>query len=356
MDISQAIESAVVNAIRDKSRGFCPALMRTALLPLSWAFGAASSLRSWSYTKGILPSRRLPIPVISIGNIVAGGSGKTPLSLLIAERLSQTKRVALLSRGYRSQAEKEEKPTVVSWGNGPLCLPEICGDEPYMIARRLPQLLVIVGQDRLQAAQMAIEAGADLILLDDGMQHRRLGRDREIVAVDVNDPFGGNYYLPRGFLRESPCALSRATLVALNNIDPANLTQADAAASLIRKYTSAPLLYTMPEFQGWYDLHGQPAQLPRNTPATVVCGIANPATFLQMLRRAGVDIVKVISLPDHTFSLPDNLSGLVLVTEKDAVKAAASQDSAYLTRKILWPKLQLKILQGENFLSSQLQL
>ena len=197
------VENYLKHVIQGKKQGILRSSIKCLLLPLSWIFHRGVQLRNWCYDKKWFKSYVPPVPiVISIGNIVAGGTGKTPVTLLFAYTFYNRFSLAILSRGYRSKAEKLDAPLILCDGKGPLYPAAYCGDEPYLFAQRLPEAHVIVGENRQKASYLAAKAGAQVILLDDGMQHEVAMRDFEVVVVDVGDPFGHGYFLPRGFLRE----------------------------------------------------------------------------------------------------------------------------------------------------------
>lgn len=171
------------------------------LLWLSRLYGLAATARLRFYRLGILKSHRLPCKVISVGNLTAGGTGKTPMTMYIARRLSRSGcRVAVLSRGYKGSAEK--RGGVVSDGRNILMDPDTAGDEPHMLAANLPGIPVVVGRDRLRSARLALERFApDVIILDDAFQHLRIKRDLNLLLLDAKRPFGNGHLLPRGPLR-----------------------------------------------------------------------------------------------------------------------------------------------------------
>src|SRR5690606_3839799 len=131
----------------------------------------------------------------------------TPVTLMIAKEFYETHKIAIISRGYRSPAEKVATPLTLSVGKGPLHSAAYCGDEPFLLSENLPKAFVYVGKDRTKSATLASKVGAEIALLDDGMQHRSIARDYEVVVMDIEDLFGHGFYLPRGFLRESPKSL-----------------------------------------------------------------------------------------------------------------------------------------------------
>ena len=161
------------------------------------------------YEKAGRNARRMPIPVISVGNITAGGTGKTPCILKLAEMLHKKgHHPAILSRGYKSGLEKVGG--VVSDGRSLRISQKLAGDEPYMMALKIPDVPVLVGRNRIISAEKAIKLGADILLLDDGFQYWDMKRDLDIVLIDCTNPFGYGYSLPRGLLREPMEALRRA--------------------------------------------------------------------------------------------------------------------------------------------------
>lgn len=335
--------------------------LAASLYGLSLGYRSAIALRNTLYQKKVLKSYRSSIPVISIGNIVAGGVGKTPLTLKIGEMLIQEGyKLAILSRGYKSPFEKREKPTLLSQGSGPLYPSSQCGDEPYLISQRLKNALMLIGKNRVESARLAESFGADVILLDDAMQHRRLHRNLEIVLLDAKDPFGKNHLLPRGLLREPKSALKRADLIVLNHIDDPK--EAELITQVIRKYSQVPILLSKNEPKGFYSLNNEPVSLDPKTTVAAFCGLAKPHHFYSTLKNLGLNIALEKSLRDHekisdadleAFATRAKESGAtaILCTEKDAVKLNQ-------TRKYLLPiyqlKIELKIIKGKEHLKKKI--
>lgn len=189
------------------------------LFSISIGYGLIVWLRGAIYKKGLLQSKRLPCPVISIGNLTIGGSGKTPMTIYVAELIQGLGySVAIISRGYKGQAEKIGG--VVCDGRRICMGPDTAGDEPFMVAQRLRTVPVIVGKNRFKAGRLAIqEFKPDVLLLDDAFQHLKLHRDLDLVLLDSNKPLGNTYLFPRGTLRETPSALSRGDAVILTRSD-----------------------------------------------------------------------------------------------------------------------------------------
>jgi tetraacyldisaccharide 4'-kinase len=199
------------------------------LLVISTFYGTAQKLRANCYRQNILRPQKLPCKVISVGNMTVGGTGKTPMTIYVAQKLQQLgTRVAVISRGYKGGAESSGG--VVSDGRNLLMGPEQAGDEPFLIAGRLENIPVIVGKNRFAAGMLAIRKfQSEVIVLDDAFQHLKLRRDIDIVLLDYTRPLGNTHLLPRGILREPVSALRRATACILTR----SPTGPDEAAATI---------------------------------------------------------------------------------------------------------------------------
>jgi tetraacyldisaccharide 4'-kinase len=186
---------------------------------ISGVYGQITRLRKFSYRKSIAKSHSLPCMVISIGNITLGGTGKTPMTIYLAELMKRMgRKVAILSRGYKGEAEK--KGGLVSDGRKVFMTPDQAGDEPFMMAGLLKDVPVFVGSNRFENGRIAMEKfQPDVILLDDGFQHLQLKRDIDLVLLDHANPFGNGRLLPRGPLREPLSALSRGDAFIMTRSD-----------------------------------------------------------------------------------------------------------------------------------------
>lgn len=220
-------------------------------------------MRNALYDRGIFKEKKCDAFVISIGSVVAGGTGKTPLTEFFAKEFQKRAKVAILSRGYRSLAEKTKTPTIVSKGSGPLFSPQECGDEPYLLAENVPGAIVIAGKKRFDSASIAINLGAKVIILDDGMQHRALKRDVEIVAEGSEKT---DHFLPRGFLRDDPKRVLKADFVFSNETVTFKMTP------------SLPI---------------------ENEKIAVFCAIARPKQFIAGLKELKAEVVDTLFLADH---------------------------------------------------------
>ncbi|QXE88922.1 tetraacyldisaccharide 4'-kinase [Geomonas nitrogeniifigens] len=298
------------------------ALLRLASRP----YAAVLRLRALGYRLGLIPSHRLPRPVISVGNLVLGGTGKTPMVAWVAGRLmSQGKRVCVLSRGYGGSAEGEIR--IVSDGENLLLSPEEAGDEPCQLARMLPGLMVVIGSNRYRAGLHALELlNPDIFILDDGYQHLKLKRDLNLLLLDAEKPFDNGLTLPGGFLREAPAAAGRADVVVCTRTPEGKGGGAPVPGK--------PTCWTKHRLSGIVPLGGGPAtgfesaQGPR---VMAFSGIANPGAFFDGLEAVGVRPVTTLSFPDHvSYGEPEiaaivrlktaSRSTVLLTTQKDAVK------------------------------------
>lgn len=349
------VELYFKRTITGQNKGVISCLVKLLLVPLSWVFGLGVAIRNRFYDRGWLRRYTPPVPlVISVGNIVAGGTGKTPMTLMLASAFYDRYKIAILSRGYRSRAEKMDRPLVLSEGDGPIYPATYSGDESYMFSQRFPSAQVIVGGDRQMASRIAVKGGAQIIFLDDGMQHRRLARDFDIVVVDVTDPFGQGYFLPRGFLREDVKSLSRASLVVLNSIQ--NAGQFHDVSKLIAKYTTAPVIGTQARVKGVKELTGQQGISLQGKKVGMFCGIAFPERFKRTLESEGAHIVAEFWLPDHDKPSEKDLvhfakscaskgAEALVCTEKDSVKL---HDMSSLQLPIFWLQMELEVVEGKD--------
>ena len=284
-------------------------------LPLGRLFCSLAGLRRWAYRRGLASVHRLPVPVIVVGNIAVGGTGKTPLVIWLARRLqARGWRPGIVSRGYKGQAERW--PLAVS-ADSP---PHLVGDEPVLIARRTGCPLW-VGPDRVDAARALLAAAeCDIILSDDGLQHYRLGRDLEIAVIDGERRLGNCRCLPAGPLREVPARLDAVDLLVCNGGQP----RAREFGMGLRPGVLVNLRQPGRERE-LASLAGQRV--------LALAGIGNPGRFFALLRAAGLE-VEERAFPDHheyrAADLPPAADPrALLMTEKDAVKLAGMARDNY---------------------------
>src|SRR5580765_5522967 len=233
---TESLETFLLEVILEERRGTRAGIVRTLLYGCSKLFQVAIKVRRFLYNVRILRDSTLGVQVIAIGNLTVGGTGKTPVVEQFARELSnQGRTVAILSRGYRSRPrpfhewllnkillrDDTTPPRVVSDGKSLLLDSEMAGDEPYMLASNLKDVVVLVDKDRVKSGRYAIEKfGCDTLLLDDGFQYWKLrGRRQDIVLIDRQQPFGNERLLPRGTLREPPSHLARASFIFITKSD-----------------------------------------------------------------------------------------------------------------------------------------
>lgn len=275
------------------------------LLPLSWLYCLVAALRRAAYRGGILVSHRLPVPVIVVGNISVGGTGKTPLVVWIGRHLrSLGYRPGIITRGYGGAA--------VQWPQrvGRDSDPALVGDEAVLLARN-SGCPVMAGPDRLASGLVLVgELGCDIVVADDGLQHYALQREVEIAVVDGERRFGNGFCLPAGPLRERPVRLAGVDLVVTNG----NPLEGDAL--WMQMLAGQAVNLEDPS-------RVRPLEVFRGRQVVAVAGIGNPERFFAMLRGCGMQ-VEERPYPDHHAFQPGDLAGFgstpVLMTEKDAVK------------------------------------
>ena len=304
-------------------------LMRPVLAPFSLLYGAGVLLRLSVFRR--LPGASLPGFVVSIGNVTAGGTGKTPAACLIAEwGLREGYRVAVLSRGYRGRYQ--EKVLVVSDGNQVRAGPLEAGDEPYLIAKRLPGVPVLVSKKRQLAGAQAHERfGTNFFVLDDGFQHLSLARDLNLVLIDATNPFGNGHLLPWGPLREPVRQLERADAFIITRSEGSG---SDLGAYLGRQFPSKAVFYSMhtpTELIFPYRGQTQGPDFLKGKRTIAFAGIGRPGAFRDTLLDLGVELPLFMGFRDHHSFRRQEVQALIrererlgadylLTTEKDWVR------------------------------------
>lgn len=326
-------------------------LLSPLLAPISLLYGATVQLRHVLYDLGFYSSTEVQPIVVSIGNISSGGTGKTPWTLKIAQDLKkESLELAILSRGYRSKFEHLKNSTLICDKKGPLYLASECGDEPTLICQNLPEIYFYCGKNRAESAKLAEKKGAEIILLDDGFQHRKLKRDFDCVLMNANSVLQKDHFLPLGYLRDSYRRLKMADLVIVNRVkDKRDIAQIERK---LKKWTLAPTVYTQYEPLGFYSLNAQRVDPPKKIAA--YSGLADNSSFYQSLK--DFELVGQKNLVDHKAFEPKHLKAWVeqmklkgakaiVCTEKDAVKL--TKEYAFLL-PIYYLKVAPKILLGEE--------
>ncbi len=310
---------------------------------LTWAaskpYGWLMRLRRWGYRAGLLPVRSARAPVICVGNVTTGGTGKTPMVAWIVERLKDHgRRPAILLRGYKATAGRSDEAELL---------------------RQTAGVAVIVNADRVAAAEAACADGADVLVMDDGFQHLRLGRDLDVVLIDATNPFGFGHCLPRGLLREPLSALRSAHALVItrsDQVEPEAL--ADLRLRLARAAPNAAVCTAVHELIGIIDPSGRrlPVSELAGTDVCAFCGIANPGGFFATLERAGARVLAKLTFDDHVAydkavlgriarAVGDVAADVLATTAKDRVKIA---DPSGFTVPLWTVEVRMRVVEGQQ--------
>ncbi len=370
---TENLETFILEVILEERRGPRATLVRALLWACSKVFQAAIKTRGFLYNVRILRDSTLGVQVIAVGNLTVGGTGKTPVVEKFARELrDQGRNVAILSRGYRSKPtplhtrllnkiflrNDTTPPRVVSDGKSLLLDSEMAGDEPYMLASNLKDVVVLVDKDRVKSGRYAIEKfGCDTLLLDDGFQYWKLrGRRQDIVLVDRQQPFGNERLLPRGTLREPPSHLARASTIFITKSDGATyelrrrITQYNPTAGIIECIHHP--LYLEDIFTG----QRLGLDFLKGRKVASLSGIAQPESFEQSLVKLGAELVYSKRFADHhRFTQQEVINVInrskkrqaetIVTTQKDAVRFP-KVDRRDLP--IFFMRVEIKILSGAN--------
>ena len=335
--------------VTGERRGPTAALQRLGLHLASVPYGVATAVRNRLFDRGWKQVQRASVPVVSVGNLTVGGTGKTPCVEYVARRYRQWDRqVAILSRGYGSD-------------HGP-------NDEALVLEDNLSDVPHLQGPDRVALASIAVEElDSDVLVLDDGFQHRRLARDLDLVLVDATRPWGFGYLLPRGLLRESPSGLRRAGAILLTRCDQAvSGAIARLKDQVTRLAPQTPVIETSHQATAWVDAEQRTSPLERFQGRSVAafCGLGNPDAFRRTLHDLGMTVRAFRTFPDHhaytrpdvealrTWARQEATEGVVVTTQKDLVKLRLTR----LGEGELWAlRIQLRIHAGQDALDRKLK-
>ena len=363
-------EQFAIDVIMGRSEGTRAALLGVGLQGLAYVFSGLVQLRLWLYRKRILRDQPLGCLVLVVGNLTVGGTGKTPVVEMFAKALrDRGRKVAILSRGYKSKAPPlwqkwwfwlnhiaEPPPRVVSDGVKVWLDSEVAGDEPYMLARNLPGVVVLVDKNRVKAGAYAIKQfGCDTLILDDGYQYLPLKGRLNLLLIDKTNPFGNGFTLPRGILREPIKHLARASYVLLTKSKGVRDTELEA---MIHKFNPGVEIIECAHQPQYLQHIATGERLPLTTLAGrkigAFSGIAAPEGFEAFLREAGAQLATTRRFVDHHRFTPQDLRDvfaearaagveLMITTEKDAVRINASEK---ITIPCYYLRLEIDILRG----------
>jgi len=305
-----------------------------ALTPLASLYGLAMRARRALYRSGRFRVHDLGVPVISVGNLTTGGTGKTPLVEWIAGELAQTgRRVCILTRGYGRRNPGSQ--VIVSDGNEIISDAEQAGDEALLLAERLKgQAAVISAADRVLAARWAVENfQSDVFVLDDGFQHLRVARNLNILTIDATNPWGNGKLLPAGILRESPAELACAHCIVITRADDPDQTE-ELRREIAAQSKDCPVFCSRMRLSDLRPQPGEPlvaAEEIRASKIAAFCGLGNPESFFALLRHGGYQLAHTQIFRDHHWYTQNDIDRVVresvsrsaqilLTTAKDAVK------------------------------------
>lgn len=330
---------------------------RIVLSALAGGYRGLLGAREWLYGHGLLQSRVLPCPVVSIGNLTVGGTGKTPAVELAVQTLAAMgRRVAIVSRGYR---RKSSGVQIVADTASIRLDPTDAGDEPFLLARRLPRVPVVVGANRYDAARLAVERfGATAIVLDDGFQHRTLAKDVEIVMARARNPWGNGRLLPHGPLREPLAALARAALIVAAGAERAGDAE-EVIATACRHAPGVPVVTARyVPVETWEASRQKPLRLEELAGRRLVAfaGLASPDAFSRTLETLNVEIAHFATFLDHHWYSAADLTVLdaraaavgaegLVTTEKDWLRLL---DVARPRRPIYVVSVRLELIDGAD--------
>jgi tetraacyldisaccharide 4'-kinase len=332
------------------ARGLGPGLARLGLAALAVPYGVAVAARNAAYRRGLLTVTAAPVPVVSVGNLTLGGTGKTPLVAWLARRFCrQGLRTTIVSRGYGARRGDRS-------------------DESAELGILLPQVPHVADRDRVRGARAAAAAGAEIVVLDDGFQHRRLARDIDVLAVDATDPFGCGHLFPRGLLREPLSGITRANAVVLTR---SGLVSAARRLEIRRSLEMAcggrmPAVWAEATHRpvGLRTAAGEtrPLDVLRNSRVAAFAGIGNPAAFRALVEESSAELVGFRALADHHAYSSADVAALaawarglgaemVVTTLKDLVKVRAERLESIPLAAV---EIALEILVGEADLDALL--
>ncbi len=366
-------EQFAIAVILERRYGKRASLLRGFLFALSWLFRGIVQSRIWLYRKRMLREHSPGCLVISIGNLTVGGTGKTPVVEKFARTLQDNGRsVAILSRGYKSRQPplfrrlqrkwlglERKKPRVVHDGKKLLLDSSFAGDEPFMLARSLGNVVVLVDKDRVKSAMHAVRhMGVDTLILDDGMQYLRLRHRLEICLIDCQAPFGNEFLLPRGTLREPPSNLRRANYIFITKSTPGGNAELIARIRTLNRTAEIIECTHQPLYlQNLYSDERKPLDFLQGKYVGAISGIAQPASFENKLRDLGATLEITKRFADHHRFTDRELGefvqrcvrrdlDLVVTTEKDSVRFPRSMPDLELP--VYFLRVEIEILSGHE--------
>jgi tetraacyldisaccharide 4'-kinase len=329
------------------------------LSPITWLWTSYYTVRRFAYSYGIFSQRFYRVPIISVGNLTFGGTGKTPFTLWLAREIEALGlKSMILMRGYRGRLE--DRSGIISAGKKMGFNPLDFGDEALLLARRLNNSSIVVGKRRADNLEYYFDSERpDVIILDDGHQHLKLGRKINIVMFDCLLPFRKYTAPPLGYMREGFSGIKDADLIVLGRSDQVSEAKKESLKQLIQGH----LKHTVPIvevtylpvglFNTNYEQVSSPGEL-TGLKAICVAGLASPISFYNQVKSYGVEVIETVSFPDHhpytqkdiahLLAKAEQVDALVIVTEKDMVKLRRITDHP----RLVYLEIQLEFLSGEQ--------
>ncbi len=343
------MEEHFLALIRRDKKGALPALARLGLWTLSVPYGWATSGRNWLFEHGWKETCKVAVPVVSIGNLTVGGTGKTPCVEYVARLYRNLGlKVAVLSRGYGAERGRN--------------------DEALVLEENMPDVPHLQGADRVALAETAIEElESEVLILDDGFQHRRLRRDLDVVLIDATNPWGHGYMFPRGLLRERPKGLRRASAILLTRCDLALPHELDNLRNQVQRLApNVPIAEATHAPSAWVNAANETTPLDRllTKELAVFCGIGNPEGFRRTLTNLGMNVVNWRTYPDHhayTRADIESLESWAQQLPRDTILATTQKDLVKIRLTKLgghpvWAlKIQLQVAQGKDVFEAKLK-
>ena len=359
----KSLRERIIRIIRGDIHSRSDRFLSALLCIVSIIYKLAVSLRLFLYRHRLLRQEMLGCTVISIGNITVGGTGKTPVTEMFAKALRKGgRRVAILSRGYKKKKRGRlvsRVPIIVSDSKKIYLNSDEAGDEPYMLAKNLDGVSVLVDKNRLHSGEYALKKmGADTLLLDDGFQYLRIGRQYDIVLIDCTNPFGFNRLLPRGLLREPLTSLRRADYIFITKREKMDSVE-DLKKNILKYNPSVEILECMHDPQYFQELSSKEKfslSFIKNKKIAALSAIADPEGFEDTLRRLGADIeITKRFIDHHRFSKKEIRSvvedaqnadlDLIVTTEKDAVRMPLIGEQRI---RMVYLRVEIKIVHGAS--------
>lgn len=334
------------------------------LLPFAWLYSCAMAVRNGLFDAGVVKQHDAGVPVLSIGNLTVGGTGKTPLvEYVVGHMLASGRKPAVISRGYKRSSKGV---VIVSDGRCRQADVREGGDEPTQIVRKFPNAIVVVGERRADAARVAVTLGADVVVMDDGFQHRYLKRNLDIVVIDSRKDLLADAVLPAGRLREPLSSLRRAHLIAFSHVEdrvPERLQRE------IERYCGAPSIafrYRIGAIRRAADDVEVSAEAVRRMHLVAFSGIGNHEAFVEQLRNERFTLVGELRFPDHhrygawdmdliEYTVRAFRADGLLTTEKDVVRLQADEPrNLFEAYTVFYTTITVEIVRGEQTLHTSI--